>query len=119
MRDRAGGAAFLAAPLREAMHEAREAAAVAGLGGKKDFNDLGAGAYAFMQLLGVVAVGWMWLRLAKAALAEADDPFCAAKLVTARHYALRAARERDAAATGRGRRGDADGAAGRGFRAAG
>jgi hypothetical protein len=42
-----------------------------------------------MQLLGVVSVGWMWLRLAKAALPEADDPFCAAKLVTARHYALR------------------------------
>jgi hypothetical protein len=38
----------------------------------------------------VVAVGWMWLRLAKAALAEPGDPFCAAKLVTARHYARRA-----------------------------
>jgi alkylation response protein AidB-like acyl-CoA dehydrogenase len=81
---------FLTAPLREAMHEAREAALWLGSAGKVSFDDLGAGSYAFMQLLGVVAVGWMWLRLAKAALGEADDPFCAAKLVTARHYALRA-----------------------------
>jgi hypothetical protein len=80
---------FLAAPLREAMHEAREAALWLGSAGKARFDDLGAGAYAFMHLLGVVAVGWMWLRLAKAALPGAADPFCAAKLVTAKHYALR------------------------------
>jgi hypothetical protein len=79
----------LAAPLRETMHEAREAALWLVSTGKRSFDDLGAGSYAFMQLLGVVAVGWMWLRLAKAALPEADDPFCAAKLVTARHYAQR------------------------------
>jgi alkylation response protein AidB-like acyl-CoA dehydrogenase len=80
---------FLAAPLREAMHEAREATLWLVSAGKASFEDLAAGSYAFMQLLGVVSVGWMWLRLAKAALPEADDPFCAAKLVTARHYALR------------------------------
>ena len=50
----------------------------------------GAGSYAYLKLIGVVAVGWMWLRLAAAALPEADDPFCAAKLATARHYALHA-----------------------------
>ncbi|MND03404.1 hypothetical protein D3C83_232020 [compost metagenome] len=38
----------------------------------------------------MVAIGWMWLRLAKAALPEAEDPFGAAKLATARHYALHA-----------------------------
>jgi hypothetical protein len=41
-------------------------------------------------LMGVVAIGWMWLRLAKAALSNAEDPFCATKLATARHYALHA-----------------------------
>ena len=80
---------FLSAPLREAMHEAREAALWLGSVGKASFDDLGAGSYPFMQLLGVVAIGWMWLRVAKAALPAVDDPFCAAKLVTARHYALR------------------------------
>ena len=43
-----------------------------------------------MQLMGVVAIGWMWLRLAVAASPDANEPFCAAKLVTARHYALHA-----------------------------
>jgi hypothetical protein len=81
---------FLSAPLREAMHEAREAALWLLSGGKQDTNDLAAGSYAFLQLLGVVAIGWMWLRLAKAALPENDEPFCAAKLTTARHYALHA-----------------------------
>jgi hypothetical protein len=32
----------------------------------------------------------MWLRLAKAALDDAEATFSAAKLVTARHYAARA-----------------------------
>jgi hypothetical protein len=40
--------------------------------------------------MGVVAIGWMWLRMARIALDEADDPFMAAKLATARHYALHA-----------------------------
>lgn len=79
----------IAARLREAMHEAREAGLWLLSAGRASADDLGAGSYAYMQLIGVVAVGWMWLRLAKAVLPEADDPFCAAKLVTARHYARR------------------------------
>ena len=85
--------------------------------GKDDPNNLGAGSYAFMQLMGVVAIGWMWLRLAKARAAPTrEDPFCAAKLVTARHYALHALpRGGRAAAQGRGRRREPDGAAGGGL----
>jgi len=79
---------FLGAPLREATHEAREAALWLLSNGKADPNDLGSGAYAFLQLMGVVAIGWMWLRLAGAALPDKDEPFSAAKLATARHYAL-------------------------------
>src|SRR5204863_9448060 len=77
----------IAAPLRETVHEAREAALWLASAG--DPNDLGAGAYAFLQLVGLLAMGWMWLRLAETALPKADDPFCAAKLVTARHFAVR------------------------------
>jgi hypothetical protein len=80
---------FLSAPLHAALSEAREAALWLLSAGKADPDDLGAGAYAFLELVGVVAVGWMWLRLAQAALADAGDPFCQAKLVTARHYAQR------------------------------
>jgi hypothetical protein len=81
---------FLSAPLREAMHEAREAALWLLSASKADPNNLGAGSYAFLQLIGLVAVGWMWLRLAEAALRDAQEPFNAAKLATARHYALHA-----------------------------
>jgi alkylation response protein AidB-like acyl-CoA dehydrogenase len=57
-------------------------------------NHVGAGAYPYMQLTGVVAIGLMWLRMAKAAvdaLAEGaeDAKFYEAKLVTARFYAER------------------------------
>lgn len=79
---------FLSAPLRVAIHEAREAALWLLSTGKTDPNHLGAGSYAFLQLIGVVAVGWMWLRIAVAARPDADSPFYAAKLTTARYYAL-------------------------------
>ena len=57
-------------------------------------NHVGAGAYPYMQLTGTVALGLMWLRMAKAA-AEAlaaggeNAKFLEAKLVTARFYAER------------------------------
>jgi len=81
---------FLSAPLREAMHEAREAALWLLSAGKQHPDNPAAGSYAFLQLLGVVAMGWMWLRMARAACPLAEEPFAAAKLITARHYALHA-----------------------------
>ncbi|MDQ0251098.1 alkylation response protein AidB-like acyl-CoA dehydrogenase [Sphingomonas kyeonggiensis] len=62
--------------------------------GFKNPNDVGAGAYPYMQLTGTVALGLMWLRMAKAAAAalatgEGDAKFYEAKLVTARFYAER------------------------------
>lgn len=62
--------------------------------GMKDPNQIGAGAYSYMQLTGIVAIGLMWLRMAEAAvegLAEGggDKAFLEAKLVTARFYAER------------------------------
>ena len=57
-------------------------------------NDAGAAAYDYMHLTGIVALGLMWLRMAKAAsqaLAEgaADKAFYEAKLVTARYFGER------------------------------
>jgi alkylation response protein AidB-like acyl-CoA dehydrogenase len=59
-----------------------------------DRNAIGAGAYAYMTLTGVVSLGLMWLRMAKvsaAALGQegADKPFYEAKLLCAKHWALR------------------------------
>ena len=57
-------------------------------------NNAGAGAHPYMHIMGIVALGLMWLRMAKAAGAAlangaAGDPFYTAKLVSARYYAER------------------------------
>ncbi|MDE2563941.1 MAG: acyl-CoA dehydrogenase C-terminal domain-containing protein [Sphingomonadales bacterium] len=59
-----------------------------------DRNSLGAGAYAYMTLMGIVSLGLMWLKIARVAAAklaagEGDKAFHEAKLVTAKHFALR------------------------------
>jgi hypothetical protein len=59
-----------------------------------DPNNAGAGAYAYMDLMGLVSLGWMWLKMAVAserALADGaeDTAFQDAKLVTANFYAQR------------------------------
>ena len=57
-------------------------------------NNVGAGAHHYMHLMGIVAVGLMWLRMGKVA-AEAlgagaeDKAFYEAKLTTARYYGER------------------------------
>jgi hypothetical protein len=61
--------------------------------GLQNPDQAGAGAYSYMQLGGIVALGLMWLRMAKvsaAALAAGEDAqFHQAKLVTARFFAER------------------------------
>jgi alkylation response protein AidB-like acyl-CoA dehydrogenase len=61
-------------------------------------NNLGAGAYSYMTLMGTVAVGLMWLKMAKVAAAAlaggapdavGDRAFYEAKLTTARYFAER------------------------------
>jgi alkylation response protein AidB-like acyl-CoA dehydrogenase len=80
---------FIAVPLREAVHEAREAVRFLIAAAKSDRDALGAGSYAFMHLVGTLALGWMWLRMAEIAAGREADPFYAAKLTTARFYAER------------------------------
>jgi len=58
-------------------------------------DNAGAGAYHYMHITGLVALGLMWLRMAKTASAALDGgsgeaAFYEAKLVTARHFAERA-----------------------------
>ncbi|MBY0283074.1 MAG: acyl-CoA dehydrogenase C-terminal domain-containing protein, partial [Sphingomonas sp.] len=62
--------------------------------GMQNPNNVGAGAHSYMHLMGIVAVGLMWLRMAAAATAlldagEGDAKFLETKLVTARYYAER------------------------------
>ena len=62
--------------------------------GMKNPENVGAGAVSYMHLMGIVAVGAMWLRMAVAAsklkaAGEGEAAFLDAKLVTARFYAER------------------------------
>jgi hypothetical protein len=60
--------------------------------GMADPDNAGAGAYAYMDLMGLVTLGWMWLKMARAASVAAGDEgsdFYEAKLITARFYAER------------------------------
>jgi len=62
--------------------------------GMADPNNAGAGSYAYMQLMGLVSLGWMWLKMAGVAqkqLADGaeDRSFMEAKLTTARYFAAR------------------------------
>jgi hypothetical protein len=57
-------------------------------------NHVGAGAHSYMHIMGIVALGLMWLRMASAASAkltagEGNADFLNAKLVTARYFAER------------------------------
>ncbi len=57
-------------------------------------DNVGAGAHSYMHLMGIVAVGLMWLRMAVAAsklkaAGDGDAAFLDAKLTTARFYAER------------------------------
>jgi hypothetical protein len=57
-------------------------------------ENAGAGAYDYMHLTGIVALGLMWLRMARASLAALDGgaedkAFYEAKLITARYFGER------------------------------
>ena len=62
--------------------------------GMADPDNAGAGAYSYMDLMGLVVLGWMWLKMAAVSARSADTPgedrsFHEAKVVTARFYAQR------------------------------
>ncbi|AEG50787.1 Butyryl-CoA dehydrogenase [Sphingobium chlorophenolicum L-1] len=86
------------APLAEALEKASGQLGAATMwlmqNAMKNPDNAGAGAVHYMHILGIVATGLMWLRMAKAATsllaAGAEDaPFLEAKLVTARFFAER------------------------------
>ena len=90
----AGDPAGVAAALEPALQDLQAATMWLAQNGMADPDNAGAGAYAYMDLMGLVSLGWMWLKLAAAsqrALDEGtdDEPFHDAKLITARFYALR------------------------------
>jgi alkylation response protein AidB-like acyl-CoA dehydrogenase len=88
----AGDPAGVAAALEPALGELQAATMWMAQNGMTDPNNAGAGAYAYMDLMGLVVLGWMWMKMAAVSAklgAGEDSEFHHAKLVTARFYAER------------------------------
>src|SRR5438128_5777672 len=89
-----GDAAGVAAALEPALADLRAATMWLAQNAPGNPDNAGAGAYAYMELMGLVSLGWMWLKMAAASgrvLADGSDnrEFLEAKLTTARFYAER------------------------------
>jgi alkylation response protein AidB-like acyl-CoA dehydrogenase len=89
-----GDPAGVAAAIEPALGDLQAATMWLAQNGMADPDNAGAGAYAYMDLMGLVSLGWMWLRMAAAAKRALDDSaedrdFHEAKLTTARFYATR------------------------------
>ena len=89
-----GDPAGVAAALEPALQDLQASTMWLAQNGMANPDNAGAGAYAYMDLLGLVSLGWMWLKMAAAsqrALSDGSDDreFHEAKLVTARFYAAR------------------------------
>jgi alkylation response protein AidB-like acyl-CoA dehydrogenase len=90
----AGDPSNVAAALEPALQDLQAATMWLAQNGMADPDNAGAAAYPYMDLMGVVSLGWMWLKIARAS-ADAiaggteDKSFHEAKLVTARFYAQR------------------------------
>jgi alkylation response protein AidB-like acyl-CoA dehydrogenase len=92
----AGDPAGIAAGLEPALQDLQAATMWLAQYGMADPDNAGAGAYAYMDLMGLVMLGWMWLKMARSAsqaLAQGGgkegSSFYEAKLTTARFYAER------------------------------
>ena len=90
----AGDPAGVAAALEPALADLQAATMWLAKNGMADPNNAGAGAYSYMDLMGLVSLGWMWLKMArvsaKALEGGAEDRgFHEAKLATAQFYADR------------------------------
>jgi alkylation response protein AidB-like acyl-CoA dehydrogenase len=90
----AGDPAAVAAALEPALGDLQAATMWLTQNGMADPDNAGAGAYSYMELMGLVSLGWMWLKMAAAsqrALNEGTDErtFHEAKLATASFYAQR------------------------------
>jgi alkylation response protein AidB-like acyl-CoA dehydrogenase len=93
-----GKADPVTAPVAEALEKANQQLQAATMwlmqNAMTNPNNAGAAAYAYMHIMGIVAVGLMWLRMARAAQAQinagvGNPAYLKAKLVTARYFAER------------------------------
>lgn len=89
-----GDPAGIAEPLEKALQHLQGATMWLAQNGMADPDNAGAGAYAYMQLMGLVSMGWMWLKMAGVSARLKGEPgedksFHEAKILTARFFANR------------------------------
>jgi alkylation response protein AidB-like acyl-CoA dehydrogenase len=89
-----GDPAGITGPLEAALGQLQAATMWLAQNAMADPDHAGAGAYAYMQLMGMVSLGWMWLKMAGASARLKDDAsedraFHDTKIATARFYATR------------------------------
>lgn len=90
----AGDPAGIGAALEPAVGELQRATMWLAQNGMADPDNAGAGAYAYMELMGLVTLGWMWVKMVQvsgllAANGSGERDFHDAKLITARFFAER------------------------------
>jgi len=89
-----GDPAGIVEPLEKAVGHLQGATMWLAQNGLADPDNAGAGSYAYMQLMGLVSLGWMWLRMATVSNrlkdeAGEDKAFHETKIATARYFADR------------------------------
>ncbi|HEY0629896.1 MAG TPA: acyl-CoA dehydrogenase, partial [Sphingomicrobium sp.] len=89
-----GDPAGIADQLDKALQHLQAATMWLAQNGMADPNNAGAGAYAYMQLMGLVGLGWMWLKMAGVSARLKEEPgedkaFHEAKILTASFFADR------------------------------
>jgi butyryl-CoA dehydrogenase len=87
-RDDAALAEFVG-PLAEAFGHLQQSTMVIARAGFDDPEEAVSGATEYLRLFGLVALAYLWARMAKVALPKVADPFYRAKVDTARFYVQR------------------------------
>lgn len=73
-------------PMAKAFGRLQQATLWLGKAGTANPDDAGAAATEYLRMFGLVAIGYMWCRMAETAQANSADSFNAAKLASARFY---------------------------------
>ena len=77
------------APLQAALEHLQIATGHVMEAGMSNYDEIGAASVDYLRLFGLVALGFMWARMAKIALPKADESFYKAKIGTAKFFMQR------------------------------
>jgi Acetyl-CoA dehydrogenase C-terminal like len=79
----------MAEQVRDALHSLMQVTGTVMARAAADPDEIGAAAADYLRMFGLVATGWMWMRMATIADRKTDDSLAAAKVATARFYVTR------------------------------